>query len=121
EPVAASENAFVLKFKYEIHCIMASENSSLRASLSEALRSRTGKAYEVVYVPEEGWLKVREDFIRNSGLSKQAEPNTDPSNEEAVAEEMLSFVKEAEQENADPLVTEAEKIFGKEFIEVYDD
>ena len=36
-------------------------------------------------------------------------------------EEMLSFVQEAEQENADPIVTEAEKIFGKEFIEVYDD
>ena len=29
EPVAASETAFVLKFKYEIHCLMASENSSL--------------------------------------------------------------------------------------------
>ena len=58
EPVAASENAFVLKFKYEIHCLMASENSSLRSGLSDALRSRTGKAYEVVYVPEEGWLKV---------------------------------------------------------------
>ena len=41
--------------------------------------------------------------------------------EEAAVEEMLSFVKEAEQENTDPIVTEAEKIFGKEFIEVYDD
>ena len=50
EPVAASENAFVLKFKYEIHCLMASENPSLRSGLSDALRSRTGKAYEVVYV-----------------------------------------------------------------------
>ena len=69
EPVAASDNAFVLKFKYEIHCLMASDNSSLRSGLSEALRSRTGKAYEVVYVPEEGWLKVREDFIRNNGLT----------------------------------------------------
>ncbi|WP_342513904.1 DNA polymerase III subunit gamma/tau [Sporosarcina sp. FSL K6-1522] len=121
EPVAASDSAFVLKFKYEIHCRMASENPSLRSGLSDALRSRTGKAYEVVYVPEEGWLKVREDFIRNSGLAKQSEPNANSSNEEAAAEGMLSFVKEAEQENADPLVTEAEKIFGKEFIEVYDD
>ena len=37
------------------------------------------------------------------------------------SDEPLSFVQEAEQENADPLVTEAEKLFGKEFIEVYDD
>ncbi|WP_318618166.1 DNA polymerase III subunit gamma/tau [Sporosarcina sp. YIM B06819] len=118
EPVAASENAFVLKFKYEIHCLMASENLSLRSGLSDALRSRTGKAYEVVYVPEEGWLQVRGEFIKKNGLAKQQETS---SLEEEAAEDMLSFVKEAEQENADPIVTEAEKIFGKEFIEVYDD
>lgn len=119
EPVAASENAFVLKFKYEIHCQMASENASLRAGLADALHSRTGKAYDVVYVPEEGWLKVREDFIQKNKLSKQQEPDhpTDASNDE----EPLSFIKEAEQENADPLVTEAEKLFGKEIIEVFED
>lgn len=119
EPVAASDNAFVLKFKYEIHCLMASENPSLRSGLSEALRSRTGKPYEVIYVPEESWLKVREDFIRTNGLDKQQAAQA--SEEEPVAEEMLSFVKEAEQENADPLVSEAVKLFGEDFIQVYDD
>ncbi|WP_124068598.1 DNA polymerase III subunit gamma/tau [Filibacter tadaridae] len=119
EPVAASEKAFVLKFKYEIHCLMASENPSLKSGLSEALRSRTGKAYEVIYVPEQAWLKVREDFIQKNGLAKQQDPR--PSDVEGVAEETLSFVKEAEQENVDVLVTEAEKIFGKDFITVYDD
>lgn len=121
EPVAASETAFVLKFKYEIHCLMASENSSLRSGLSDALRNRTGKAYEVIYVPEEGWLKVREDFIRKNGLAKQQAQQPQSSNVEPAAEEMLSFMKEAEQENTDPLITEAEKIFGKEFIKVFDD
>ena len=48
---------------------MASENSSLRSSFSNALQSQTGKAYEVVYVPEEGWVKLREDFIRNNNLA----------------------------------------------------
>ncbi|MHA6261429.1 DNA polymerase III subunit gamma/tau [Sporosarcina sp. CAU 1771] len=122
EPVAASENAFVLKFKYEIHCQMASENSSLRSSLSEALRSRTGKAYEVIYVPEEGWLKVREDFIRNNNLSSNQAGSPEPSGEEqSVTEDAHSFVQEAEQENADPFVMEAEKLFGKEFIQIHDD
>lgn len=119
EPVAASENAFVLKFKYEIHCQMASENTSLRSGLSEALFSRAGKAYEVIYVPEEGWLKVREDFIRNNHLSSK---QTESSNDEVMATEAThSFVQEAEQENADPFIMEAEKIFGKEFIQIYDD
>ena len=116
EPVAASENAFVLKFKYDIHCLMASENSSLRSGLSDALSSQTGIAYEVIYVPEEGWLSVREDFIKSNNLGKGS--SQDQSEE---AEEMLDFVKEAEVENADPLVEEAENIFGKDFIEVHED
>ncbi len=113
EPVAASANAFVLKFKYDIHCLMASENSSLRSSLSDALSSQTGIAYEVIYVPEEGWLSVREDFIKSNNLGKEASQDQ--------SEEVLDFVKEAEVENADPLVQEAENIFGKDFIEVHED
>lgn len=122
EPVAASDNAFVLKFKYEIHCLMASENSSLRSGLSEALRSRTGKAYDVVYVPEEGWLKVREEFIRNNGLMKQQDGSDEAAGRENEdVEEVPTFVQEAEQLNDDPIVAEAEKMFGKEFIQVHDD
>ena len=116
EPVAASENAFVLKFKYDIHCLMASENTSLRSGLSDALSSQTGTAYEVIYVPEKGWLSVREDFIKSNNLGKES---SEDQFEEA--EEMLDFVKEAEVENADPLVQEAENIFGKDFIEVHED
>ena len=45
EPVAASETAFVLKFKYEIHCLMASENASFgqvcRMHCVRGLESRT--------------------------------------------------------------------------------
>lgn len=122
EPVAASDSAFVLKFKYEIHCLMASENSSLRSGLSEALRTRTGKAYEVVYVPEEGWLKVREEFIRNNGLTKQQDGTDETAGEgNEGGEEIPSFVQEAEQPNDDPIVAEAERMFGKEFIQVHDD
>lgn len=117
EPVAASDSAFVLKFKYEIHCRMASENPSLRAGLSEALRARTGKAYEVVYVPEDGWLKAREEFIRTNGLAKQQ----DSADNDGVEELSSSFMEESGSTADDPVVAEAEKIFGKEFIIVHDD
>lgn len=120
EPVAASADSFVLKFKYEIHCLMASENSSLRLGLADALSAQAGKPYEVLYVPEEGWLKVRAEFIKNHDLGKQDTPE-EQSAEERATEEIMSFVQEAEHENADPLITEAEKIFGKDFIEVHDD
>ncbi|MGG0644330.1 DNA polymerase III subunit gamma/tau [Sporosarcina gallistercoris] len=127
EPVAASDSAFVLKFKYEIHCLMASENASLRSGLAEALRQQTGKAYDVVYVPEEGWLKVREDFIRKSGMAKQpsqteenSESNGEPS-EVSGSEEIPAFLEGAELTQEDPIVSEAEKLFGKEFITVHDE
>ncbi|PID13825.1 DNA polymerase III subunit gamma/tau [Sporosarcina sp. P34] len=116
EPVAASETAFVLKFKYEIHCLMASENATLQAGLSNALLQLTGKGYEVVYVAEESWLQVRADFIRKSGLASQnSKDNPQQSDDEQPTS---AFMEEATIEEADPLVTEAEKMFGKDFITI---
>ncbi|WP_432353730.1 DNA polymerase III subunit gamma/tau [Sporosarcina sp. A2] len=127
EPVAASDSAFVLKFKYEIHCLMASENASLRTGLAEALRQQTGKAYDVVYVPEEGWLKVREDFIRKSGMTKQSTQQDGHSAENGDASiaanvsEVPAFLEGAELTQEDEIVSEAERLFGKEFITVHDE
>ena len=129
EPVAASDSAFVLKFKYEIHCLMASENESLRSGLAEALRQQTGKVYEVVYVPEEGWLKVREDFIRKNGLTKQPSQEEDSATSGEASEaidssnpqEIPAFLEGAELTQEDKIVSEAEKLFGKEFITVHDE
>jgi len=120
EPVAASGRAFVLKFKYDIHCQMAADNATFLSSFSNLLESLVGKSYEVIFVPEESWFKIREDFIRQNGLKKQDDDQL--SDEEAAAEEMLSLLdNEAGGSTEDPLVTEAEKLFGKEFVEVYDD
>lgn len=120
EPVAASTDSFVLKFKFDIHCSMAMDNTALQAGLVEALHTRLGKQHELVFVPEEAWLKIRADFIRNHNLD---EPNdgTKEQQEETIAEDMMDFLQEAEQETVDPIVSEAEKIFGKDAIEVYDD
>ena len=37
EPVAASVNAFILKFKYEIHCQMAMDNHDVFRSVDAAI------------------------------------------------------------------------------------
>lgn len=116
EPVAASETAFVLKFKYEIHCLMASENATLQAGLSDALLRLTGKGYEVVYVAEESWLQVRADFIQKSGLASQKNKENPQQSEDE--QQTSAFMEEATIEDADPLVTEAEKMFGKDFITI---
>lgn len=118
EPVAASETAFVLKFKYEIHCLMASENATLQAGLSDALLQRTGKGYEVIYVAEESWLQVRQDFIQKSGLAGRKQTDASESQETETAESAI--MEEAQLEQDDPLIAEAEKLFGKDFITIED-
>ncbi|MET3700094.1 DNA polymerase-3 subunit gamma/tau [Bacillus oleivorans] len=99
EPVAASSNAFVLKFKYEIHCKMAMDNPDFSSTIRAVLNKLTGNDYELIGVPEEEWLSIRESFIR-----KQKEEGHE--------------VEEDTQE--DPLVAEAKRLFGEEIIEIKD-
>lgn len=124
EPVAASDSAFVLKFKYDIHCQMAADNQTFSSAFSHLLMNLTGKMYEILFVPEEPWITIREEFIRHKGL-KTTDSNSDVPSEmnetEQAAEEMLSFMKEEKAATEDPLIVEAEKLFGKEFVEIHDD
>lgn len=118
EPVAASGRAFVLKFKYDIHCQMAADNQTFSSSFTQILLNLTGNSYEVLFVPEEEWMKIREDFIRQKGLK----PTTPESSDvEQAADEMMSFMQAEERASEDPLIVEAEKLFGKEFVEIHDD
>lgn len=123
EPVAASEKAFVLKFKYAIHCGMAASNPEFLASLTHGLSARAGNAYDVVFVPEEDWLTIRESFIKENGLQKPAsgERSEERHPDEEAAQEALSFLEETGAPSQDPLIGEAEKLFGKEAVIVHDD
>ncbi|WP_203335036.1 DNA polymerase III subunit gamma/tau [Planococcus beigongshangi] len=115
EPVAASSDAFVLKFKYDIHCQMASENQTFAAMFSELLEQYTGKAYTPVYVPDSSWLKIREDFIKKSGLKAGTEEK------QADPEEENPFSQEGAAAEDDPFIAEAERLFGKDFVEIHED
>lgn len=95
EPVAASKDAFVLKFKYEIHCKMVAENNNnVRDNLENILTEITGMRFEMIGVPDDDWGNIREEFIRGQ------------RNDDATEEE------------EDPLITEAMKIVGAELIEI---
>lgn len=96
EPVAASNHAFVLKFKYDIHCGMAMENQKFIQSMSQILFEITNKQYEFVGVPENQWADIREQFIQQSGQSEQP----------------------GEESQEDPLISEAMKLVGEDLIEI---
>ncbi|KKB35820.1 DNA polymerase III subunit gamma/tau [Bacillus thermotolerans] len=102
EPVAASKEAFVLKFKYEIHCQMASDNNQFMQAVSSILQELTSNVYQVVCVPEESWLSIRKNFI---------------STQKAGQDEQGESLKSEEE---DPLIAEALKLVGEDLLEVKD-
>jgi DNA polymerase-3 subunit gamma/tau len=101
EPVAASEKAFILAFKFEIHCKMAAENTNnVRDNLEGILYDIIGKRYEMVAIPEPEWGKLREEYIR---------------------EQRNETEDTAEHQEENPLISEAKKLFGTELIEILED
>ena len=90
EPVAATTGSFVLKFKYDIHCQMAMENQAFISGMSQILQELTGSSYSPIGIPEDQWLPLREDFIRNS-------QNESPDGESGEAKEEDSLLSEAEK------------------------
>lgn len=101
EVVAASPDAFVVKFTHEIHCQMAMERTDFLGTIPRILFELTGKNRDFVGVPGEKWLKIREDFL------KYHRDQLPDHNHEEITEE-------------EPVVTEAIKLFGDDLIEIKD-
>jgi DNA polymerase III subunit gamma/tau len=100
EPVAASTNAFIIKFKHEIHCQMAMENNLFVEKVSSVYQELINMKLEVLGVPEEQWSTIRESFLNSH--------QTNDSEESEVRNE------------EEPHITEAKDKFGIEFIEIVD-
>ncbi|KGR89677.1 DNA polymerase III subunit gamma/tau [Ureibacillus massiliensis 4400831 = CIP 108448 = CCUG 49529] len=120
EPVAASSSAFVVKFKYDIHCKMVAENTDFTAMFSQYLYQLTDSKYDLLCIPDEEWFKLREEFIKENHLADKKE-STDHDDEVAAQTEQPFIEEINEVSTEDPLVSEAEKLFGKDFVEVVED
>jgi DNA polymerase III subunit gamma/tau len=99
EPVAASTNNVIIKFKYELHCQMAMENSRFIEVVSGIIGEYMNRTTSIIGVPEDQWLSIRESFIQE----QQNDP--DQTNEPQVE---------------DPIIAEAKKLFGSELVEIKD-
>lgn len=97
EPVAASDEAFVVKFKYDIHCQMTMENSRFMGAIATITQQLTGRRMEMVGVPESQWQQLREDFISTQ--------HQDGPEEKDIQEE-------------DPFIAEARKLVGDDLLEI---
>jgi DNA polymerase-3 subunit gamma/tau len=100
EPVAASPDAVIVKFKHEMICQMAMERNDFLEAVTASLNKLTASRLLLVGVPEEQWTSIRESFISHQHTD-DAEPGTAKREEE-------------------PHITEAQKLFGAEFVEIID-
>ena len=123
EPVAASEHAFLLKFEYDIHCTMALEKEMLKQEMLTAIQNRLQLSMDVIYIPEEQWVDLRAQFIKNAQQiresSDEEEMQTDaPVQTQAPVEQPFDESGDAVARGAH--VEEAEKLFG-EIVTVIDE
>ncbi|KGX93645.1 DNA polymerase III subunit gamma/tau [Pontibacillus halophilus JSM 076056 = DSM 19796] len=100
-PRAASDNAVVLSFKYEIHCSLAMENQQIIESLLEDF---LGHHVTIIPIPEDNWQELREEFVRN-----QRQGHSSPEGQE-----------ESEPQE-DPFIAEARKLVGDDLLEIQED
>ncbi len=121
EPVAASSSAFVIKFKYDIHCKMVADNRELIANFTQYLSQVSGTVYELLCIPDNDWYTLRENFIKENHLDNKND-SSNQDDESAIAQSEQPFIEDVKEiASDDPLVAEAEKLFGKDFIEVVEE
>lgn len=120
EPVAATDGVFVLKFKHEILCRMAAENKELAEQFKHVLAGLTNTFYEIVFVPEDDWNRIRTEFIRKhkEGTQPVSENVNVAGNEPEEPVQSFLDIEQHEEEVDDTVVSEAQKLFGKDFIEI---
>ncbi|PJN90523.1 DNA polymerase III subunit gamma/tau, partial [Bacillus sp. mrc49] len=97
EPVAASTEAFVVKFKYDIHCQMAMENNRFVEVIASIMQQLTGHRMEIAGVPESQWQGLREDFIST---------------------QQFDGPEETDSKEEDPFIAEARKLVGDDLLEI---
>ena len=94
KPAAASNQAVVVAFRYEIHCSLFLDH---KETVESILANILGNHLSIIPVPEEAWQTIRSDYLSNQ---EKDEPE--------------------EQKEEEPIVTEAQELFGDDIVEVQD-
>ncbi|OYS60148.1 DNA polymerase III subunit gamma/tau [Limosilactobacillus reuteri] len=139
QPVAASAVGIIVAFDYPFLFQQAADDTTLLKNMESALQRLTGNERQVVFVPKDKWPKIRQDFIKDHGFSKnqqkpqptkQKPQTTEGSGQTPVATpapmEELPLPPEDEAPTEETLpqednqVATAQKLFGSDIVKVED-
>ncbi|WP_085993765.1 DNA polymerase III subunit gamma/tau [Oceanobacillus senegalensis] len=96
KPAAASDEALVVAFKYEIHCSLFLDHKD---TVESVLASILNKQLTIIPIPEKDWQELRADFINKHEASGESTSKKDQST---------------------PLIDEAKKLFGDDLVEIHE-
>ena len=98
EPAAASDDGLILKGAYPYLCQRAQSSQELQDAIGNGLSRLLPQAPSLHFVPNENWQEIRQEFYR------QNQPQTEE--------------KAPKKEEVAPIVLTAQKLFGKENVEI---
>lgn len=111
KPAAASAAGIILVSDFPFICQRAQMDTELKEAVENGLSRLIATAPELIFVPEEKWQKIRQEFYQQ----RQGEDKT--SEQQEIVEQPVI----AKDNVTVPLVEEAKKIFGAENIEIKED
>ncbi|KRN13946.1 DNA-directed DNA polymerase [Lactobacillus gigeriorum DSM 23908 = CRBIP 24.85] len=102
EPVAASHDQVVMKCKYTLWFEKASADDDLLAKLTSYIEQFTKHTYDIVLVPDDDWLDVRNEYVKTHRQQLIAKKRQQIEEDETVNS------NEADQK----VVAKAKELFG---------
>src|SRR5699024_10107113 len=111
EPVAASPDALVVKFDYDILCERAQEDTLLHDTVNDYLEKVINKRIQLVCITSEKRPKARQDYIDRMNKKENNNKDSEESSEES---------ENQEEKKENEVVSKAVEMFGEDFVEVID-
>lgn len=113
-PVAASSEGVVIGFEYPYLCQKAIDDRELQDALTNGLSRLVDQDLSLLFLPNEQWLKIRKDYLAKRKVGKTNAQPTAPAENNAAD-------PQSEEPAQPPIVAEAQKLFGKEAVQVKED
>lgn len=122
EPVAASENYFVLSFEYATFCRNVSEDTEIQQTVRQQIEQRLGHAKQMLVLTAEQWQEARKTYVKalKAGTRDQltGDESAGESAETSTDETRETFdVPDETEQVVEPLTS----LFGADNVNVVDD
>lgn len=122
EPVAASEDYFVLSFEYATFCRNVSEDTEIQQTVRQQIKQRLGHAKQMLVLTAEQWQEARKTYVKalKDGTRDQltGDESAGESAETSTDETRETFdVPDETEQVVEPLTS----LFGVDNVNVVDD